>query len=240
MEVLCQATKGQFKVFMCIGDSEIIKKDATFSFVLSGESIEEPPRDQLCLDAISVQVVETELNQQDIQPWTVYTKSCNCPLEICIAIPRWQSNGGEIIIATCFTQTLSLAIETFWTRLSSTGRALISVFDLTCIGSSPFNYPVEFYAHHLLSTFESVEFFKPNFGTALIFVGDVSKKKVFEGKLRAYNFQVEKPKGFGQPIIPFEHTNLKGYINKLFQEQCLSKNSQSMVRTSYMWVLYVC
>ena len=107
-----------------------------------------------------------------------------------------------------------------------TGSALIGVIDLTSIGSSPFNYPVHFYAHHVLS---SLELSKPNFDTALIFIDDVSSKKVFEDKLYTLHFHIEKPKGFGQPVIPIERTNFKSYINKLFQEPSLSISPQTMV-----------
>ena len=118
MEVLSQATKGKFKILICIGDYGIVKKDVVFNFIFSGEGTIEESLGQCRPAAIASIKAETELKeskQQDFHPWTVYTASSNCPQEIHIVLPRWQpglSDGQDI--ATRFGRAVSLAIENFF------------------------------------------------------------------------------------------------------------------------------
>jgi len=235
MEVLSQGTKGQLKLLICIGDNDVIKKDIILSFIFCEETKREK---SCCPAATSVVAAEAEFKgskQQNFQPWTVHTVLSHGDLqEIYIVLPSWQEICNSPNFATHFSQALSVAIEKF----SKNGSELIGVIDLTSIGTS-FNYPIDFYAHHVLS---SIEFSKPNFDTVLIFVDDVSSKKVFEERLRSLHFEIERPKGFGQPIIPIKHTNFKSYINKLFREPAASpsKSAEAMVRHYKFQSIFVC
>lgn len=221
MDVLIEATKESLKLTIRIGDYTRFKYDTIVGYVLPGvidESVELSFHNE---DSDFKKAVKAGLDQQQLHPWSIHKVICDpfpCDELIFIALPAWQGNYNKVL-SSRISQILTGAVQ----MSSRTTNIAFCSFS-----GAPFNYPMDFYAHQMVSFLTDAGVFlnehqlqRETF-TVTLFTDNVECRPIFAEQLSSFGFHLEqspseqllsdnKPK-----LITLEGPDYNEFLNQLY------------------------
>ena len=221
--VLIEATNEPLTLTLCVGDYTCFQCDTVVNYVLPGTS-EESFR--LIIHKGRGEGGDSEKKfigkfEDELRPWTVHkilTNRIPCSELICIILPAWQNNYDKSL-STRINQILIEAVQ----MASSTRSIAFASFS-----SAPFSYPVDFYAHQMISFLTDASVFlnlgqKETYAVTL-FTESAECKPVFEEQLHCFGFHTElssskQPSSTDKPrVITLEGPDYNAFINQLYDD----------------------
>ena len=220
--VLIEASKEPLTLTLCVGDYTGFQCDTVVNYVLPGASetsfrIFHKRRDE---GGDSEEKLIRNFDEE-LRPWTVhkiFTDRIPCSELICIVLPAWQNNYDKSL-STRINQILTEAVQ----MASSTSSIAFASFS-----TEPFSYPVDFYAHQMISFLTDASVFlhvsQREIYTVTLFTESAECKPVFEEQLHCFGFHTElfsskQPSSIDKPrVITLEGPDYNAFINQLYDD----------------------
>lgn len=229
MDVLFEATKEPLRLTLCVGDYTSFHCDTLVNYVLPGTR-EDSREDSFKVTFHTVnkgqdnndfeKKVIANLDQEELCPWNVHKvlpESLPCSELIFIVLPAWEGNYNKVL-SFRINQVL---IEAMQVASRTTNIAFAS------FSTAPFNYPVDFFAHRMISFLtDATAFLNEDLREAhvTLFTENAECKSVFEEQLHSFGFHLErsstktslsdtKPK-----LITLEGPDYKAFLNKFYDD----------------------
>lgn len=225
MEILIEATKEPLRLTLCVGDYTCFQCDAIVNYVLPGtgeESFNKGGHEGGDFEKIVIAHFEKE----ELRPWTIHkilSQSLPCSELICIVLPVWRNNYSKAL-SSRINQVLIEAMQ----MASTTSSVAFASFS-----TAPFNYPIEFYAHQMISFLTDASIAlndnQRETLTVTLFTESAECRPVFEEQLRYFGFYLEEsPSGQCSSssdkarVITLEGPDYKAFINQIYDEAYVS------------------
>ena len=227
MEILIEATKEPLKLTLCIGDYTCFQCDVIVNYVLPGTSEE-----SFNEGGDFEKIVIAHFEKEELRPWTVHkilSQSFPCSELICIVLPAWRKDYDKTL-SSRINQVLIEAIQ----MASTTSSVAFASFS-----TAPFNYPVDLYAHQMISFLIDASIVLNDSQretlAVTLFTEKAECRPVFEEQLRCFGFYLEESpsrqslSSSKARVITLEGPDYKAFINHVYDDAHVSLYCESIL-----------
>ena len=215
------------RLTICIGDYTCFQCDAIVNYVLPGTGHGEESFNRSGHEGGDFEKkVIAHFEKEELRPWTVHkilSQSFPCPELICIVLPAWQNNYDKGL-SSRINQILIEAMQ----MASTTSSVAFASFS-----TAPFNYPIDFYAHQMISFLTDASvFLNDNQRETLavtLFTENAECRPIFEEQLHCFGFYIEESPSRQSlsssdkaRVITLEGPDYKAFINQVYDDAYVS------------------